>query len=124
MVGTGIYTDRSIESAGSFDFQERRQRKFSQIQTDLFVKHNLQSASSNHTRLTKTFDKHLQKTQYGFRKKRGTADAIHYVRRMVDKGAKSNTETLLVLLDWENVFFDKVLHRKLYETLERLNVPA
>jgi hypothetical protein len=36
-------------------------------------------------RIATKLDKFLQKTQYGFRQKRGTADAIHYVRRMIDK---------------------------------------
>ena len=67
-------------------------------------------------------DHHLQATQYGFRRKKGTADAIQYIRRMIDKGEMTNTKTLLVLLDWEKAF-DKVDHAKLLEALERMRVP-
>jgi len=64
---------------------------------------------------------HLQKTQFGFRKKRGTADAIQCVRRIIDKGESTNTKTLLVLLDWAKAF-DKVTHAGLFVALECMNV--
>ena len=70
-------------------------------------------------RLADKLDGFLQKMQYGFRRKRGTADALEYIRRMVDKGEMTQSKTLLVLLDWEKVF-DNVIH----EQLERKNVPA
>ena len=73
-------------------------------------------------RLAEGLDVYLQKTQYGFRQKKGTADALHYVRRMIDKGEMTNSKTLLVLLDWEKAF-DKVLHDRLLEALRRMNVP-
>ena len=73
-------------------------------------------------RLADSLDKHLQKTQYGFRRNRGTAQALHYVRRVMEKGERTRTKTLFVLLDWEKAF-DNVLHDKIYETLERMNVP-
>eukprot|EP00974_Lingulodinium_polyedra_P118527 11167504-Lingulodinium_polyedra.AAC.1 len=44
-------------------------------------------------RLSRVIDHSLQPTQYGFRKKRGTADAIQYVRRVVDKGESTQTKT-------------------------------
>ena len=37
-------------------------------------------------RLAKVLDKHLQKTQYGFRKRKSIANAVHYVRRVMEKG--------------------------------------
>ena len=40
-------------------------------------------------RIASRLDKHLQKTQYGFRRKRGTADAIHLVRRIAEYGEKN-----------------------------------
>ena len=36
-------------------------------------------------RLAKALDKHLQPTQYGFRSKKSTANAVHYVRRVMGK---------------------------------------
>ena len=73
-------------------------------------------------RLAKALDKHLQPTQYGFRAKKSTANAVHYVRRVMEKGEKTNTKTLLVLLDWEKAF-DKVRHESLFSALARMNVP-
>ena len=67
-------------------------------------------------RLAIKLDEHLQKTQYGFRRKRGTAEALQYIRRMVDKGESRQNKTLLVLLDWEKAF-DKIHHDKLFLAL-------
>ena len=68
-------------------------------------------------RISESLDEHLQSTQYGFRKKRGTAQAIHYIRRIMEKGEKTQTKTLLVLLDWEKAF-DKLGHEEMWEALE------
>ena len=80
------------------------------------------SAAILQKRLSTVLDKHLQTTQYGFRQKRSTQQALHYVQRIIEKGEKTNTKTLMVLLDWEKAF-DKVIHNKLFEALERMNVP-
>merc|ERR1712086_1143776 len=37
-------------------------------------------------RLAKTLDKHLSKTQFGFRKDKSTADAVQLVRRAAEHG--------------------------------------
>ena len=55
------------------------------------------------------------------RKNRGTADAIHCIRRIVDKGESTGTPTILRLLDWEKAF-DKVSQVGLMAALERMNV--
>eukprot|EP00975_Prorocentrum_lima_P041493 8714651-Prorocentrum_lima.AAC.1 len=39
-----------------------------------------------HKRLASVIEPYLQQTQYGFRAHRGAADAIHFIRRLVDKG--------------------------------------
>ena len=72
-------------------------------------------------RLAAKLEPHLQRMQFGFRKHRGTADALHCVRRIIDKGEMTNTKTLMVLLDWEKAF-DKVSHEGLYSALERMGV--
>jgi hypothetical protein len=61
--------------------------------------------------------------QYGFRKKRGTRDAIHCIRRIIDKGESTRTPTILVLLDWEKAF-DRVSQEGMLKAMERLNVDA
>ena len=72
-------------------------------------------------RLAKALDERLQETQFGFRRRRSTADAIHCVRRVIDKGEMTNSKTLLVLLDWEKAF-DKVSHVGLFCALERMGI--
>ena len=72
-------------------------------------------------RLQAGVDKFLQKTQYGFRKERGTRQAIHCIRRILDRGEASQEKILLVLLDWEKAF-DKVTREAISTSLERMNV--
>ena len=82
----------------------------------------MSSSPTTKKRLSTVLDKHLQTTQYGFRQKRSTQQALHYVRRIFEKGEKTNTKTLMVLLDLEKAF-DKVIRNKLFEAPERMNVP-
>lgn len=49
----------------------------------------------------------LQEAQFGFRRNRGTIDAIHLVRRVAEYGEKTNNKLIMILLDWEKAF-DKV----------------
>ena len=79
-------------------------------------------ASLIQKRIADAIDDKLQTTQYGFRPNRGTAEAIQYIRRMVDKEESRNSNTLLVLLVWEKAV-DKVTHHMLIYTLVRMNIP-
>ena len=67
-------------------------------------------------RIPRTLDKHLQTTQYGFRKDKSTADAIHLIRRVIEYGASTSNQLHLLLLDWEKAF-DKVDHKALFLSL-------
>ena len=51
-------------------------------------------------RLAATIDKHLQKTQFGFRKDKSTADALHCIRRIMENATQTKDKTILVLIDW------------------------
>lgn len=67
----------------------------------------------------------FKKTQFGFRKRKSTADAIHIVRRIIDESVATNPDklkTYLLLLDWETAF-DKVHHEAVFEALKRMKVP-
>ena len=64
----------------------------------------------------------MQKTQYGFRKNKSTADAIYLVRRAMEYAEKTDNKLILVLLDWEKAF-DKVDREGLLHALKRLGVP-
>jgi hypothetical protein len=74
-----------------------------------------------HRRIEKVLDPHLQKTQFGFRKKRSTADAIYLIRRVAEFGERTKDDILMVLLDWEKAF-DKVDRRGMFVALERMGV--
>ena len=79
-------------------------------------------ASIIQKRLEDKLDRHLQQTQYGFRRKRGTADAIQCVRRIAEHSEQTTTKTILLLLDWEKAF-DKVTRPGLMSALGRMGVP-
>ena len=72
-------------------------------------------------RLASTLDKHLQKTQYGFRKKKSTSEAIHIIRRIIEAGERADKQLHVIPLDWEKPF-DKVKQHTLFEALERMGV--
>ena len=72
-------------------------------------------------RISSTLDRHLQKTQYGFRKDRSTADAIHLIRRIIEYGESTNNKLHLLLLDWEKAF-DKVDRNEMFNAMERMEI--
>ena len=78
-------------------------------------------ASIIQTRLEDKIEDHLQETQFGFRKQKGTADALNCIRRIIEKGEMTGTKTILMLLDWEKAF-DKVRKNGLLKVLERMGV--
>ena len=75
-------------------------------------------------RIAEVIDPHLHKTQYGFRKDRSTAQAIHIVRRAIDIGERNSKQgefTQLILLDWAKAF-DKVDQAGLFEAMDRMGI--
>ena len=61
-------------------------------------------------------------TQYGFRRKKNTAQAIFIARRLTDRAEKQGQHLGMILLDWEKVF-DKVDHTQLLIALKRVGIP-
>ena len=78
-------------------------------------------ASIIQRRIAEKLDEKLQKTQYGFRKNRSTAQAIHIIRRIIDIGERSDKEMHLILIDWEKAF-DKVSQKGMFSAMERMNI--
>ena len=72
-------------------------------------------------RLEEGIEQLLQDTQYGFRKERGTADALYNVRRIITTRESTQNNTFLLLLDWAKAF-DKIYHEGLFSALERMGV--
>ena len=75
------------------------------------------------TRMAEHIDKHINDAQYGFRKKRSTAHALHIARRVQDLAEQSGENIVLVLLDWEKTF-DQIDQKRLIEAIQKLNIPA
>ena len=73
-------------------------------------------------RLASNIDKYIQKTQYGFRAHRSTAQALYLARRIQYLAEQSGMDLCLALLDWEKAF-DKVDQQRMGEALERLGAP-
>ena len=73
-------------------------------------------------RLLETYDTWVQDTQYGFRPKKSTAQAIFIARRLMDISERAGTNLTITLLDWK-MAFDKVNQTKLLQVLRRLRLP-
>ena len=78
-------------------------------------------ASLIHQRLVQGgTEERMHSSQYGFRPRRGTSDALMLVRRMVDAAVQRNDEgLLLVLLDWAKAF-DRIKTESILIALRRL----
>lgn len=73
-------------------------------------------------RILDKLDKHLQRTQFGFRKNKSTANAIYLIRRLIDNAERANKQELhMLLLDWEKAF-DKLTHNALFIAMEKMNI--
>ena len=72
-------------------------------------------------RLEEQLEQVISETQYGFRKTRSCANALHIVRRINDFGEMSQENVITVFLDWEKAF-DKVNHNKLIDALKRIGL--
>ena len=65
----------------------------------------------------------IWRTQFGFKSKRGTADAIFLARRLLDEScASQNSPLILLALDWAKAF-DSVMPDALLEALRRFGLP-
>ena len=67
-------------------------------------------------------DEWICKAQYGFRKDKSTADAIHLIRRIAEHGQQTSNKLHMVLLDWEKAF-DRVNPEALLVALRRIGTP-
>ena len=66
---------------------------------------------------------YLHKTQYGFRAKRSTTQALYIARRIQDLSEQAGQNSIFVFLDWENTF-DEIDQEHLLQSSERCNIPS
>jgi len=74
------------------------------------------------TRMAKEIEEKIWKTQYGFRAKHSTAEALFITRRIQDFYETHGDKFFMLFLDWEKAF-DKVDQDMLTNALYRLNIP-
>lgn len=73
-------------------------------------------------RIEEGTERHLQKTQYGFRKGRSTTQALFIARRLQDLAEQDRSNLIMIFLDWEKAF-DKIDQRKLLEAMRKIGIP-
>ena len=78
-------------------------------------------ASMIQERLSNQYDRLLRKTQFGFRRGKGTQQPLFIIRRLQDYSARTGQPFQLVFLDWR-MAFDKVNHDSLMTALSRLGI--
>ena len=74
-------------------------------------------------RLRALLDSQLSDEQYGFRKGRGCADAVHILRTVIEKSAEWGEELWIATLDVEKAF-DRVHHSSLFDVLMKSGADA
>ena len=73
-------------------------------------------------RMATVIEEKIWKTQYGFRAKHSTAEALFITRRIQDFYETHGDKFFMLFLDWEKAF-DKVDQEMLINALYRLNIP-
>ena len=72
-------------------------------------------------RIEEEIEAHFQKTQYGFRKKKGFSEAPYNICPVIIAGESSQNTTVLLLLDWA-MAFDNICHEGLISAPARTGV--
>ena len=72
-------------------------------------------------RLSKSHEKHLRETQYGFRACRGTTAPLHILRRAMEWSEMTANPLYFLFLDWKQAF-DSIDHNAMLVALRRFGV--
>ena len=78
-------------------------------------------ASMLQERLSSKYDRLLRKTQFGFRRGKGTTQPLFIIRRLQDYAMRTGQPFQLLFLDWR-MAFDKVNHEGLMTALRRIGL--
>ena len=73
-------------------------------------------------RITPLIEKHLIESQFGFRKGRGTREAINVLRTMGERMMQRQKDLCIAFIDYTKAF-DKVNHKKLIDIMKFIGVP-
>ena len=73
-------------------------------------------------RITPIVENHLSESQMGFRKGKGTRDAIFQLRMTCERSMEVNKNIYLCFIDYQKAF-DRVRHDELVEIMEKEGIP-
>ena len=73
-------------------------------------------------RITPSIERQLSDSQMGFRKGKGTRDAIFQLRQIGERMAQMGKELVVCFVDYQKAF-DRVSHDKLVEVMEKAELP-
>ena len=67
-------------------------------------------------------EQHLSDSQMGFRKGKGTRDAIFQLRSLCERSLQMGQDVYICFIDYQKAF-DRVNHDKLVELMEKAGIP-
>jgi len=73
-------------------------------------------------RITPIIECHLSDSQMGFRKGRGTRDAIFQFRTIIERACQVNKKVYVCFVDYQKAF-DRINHEKLLNIMEKAGIP-
>jgi len=73
-------------------------------------------------RITPIIEQHLSDSQMGFRKGRGTKDAIFQFRTIIERSMQVNKKVYACFVDYQKAF-DRINHGKLMNIMEKAGIP-
>ena len=73
-------------------------------------------------KIEKEVEDQIGETQFGFRKGKGTTQAIYVARRIQEFAERNGLRAQFIFLDWEKAF-DKISHKYLIKALESYGLP-
>ena len=73
-------------------------------------------------RIAPIIERQLGKSQMGFRKCKGTRDAIYRLRTICERSLQMDKKVYLCFVDYQKAF-DRVRHDKLLEVMEKAGIP-
>ena len=104
-------------------FQERKQKRHQELQTNLLAIKYVQTVHKNHitTRLEKKLDENQPREQTGFRSKYSTTDHIHAINQLKEKCREYNIPLCVAFVDNEKAF-DSVQTQAILTSLQEQGI--
>ena len=103
-------------------FQERKQKRYQELQTNLLAIKYVQTVHKIiTTRLEKKLDENQPREQAGFRSKYSTTDHIHAINQLKEKCREYNIPLCVAFVDYEKAF-DSVQTQAILTSLQEQGI--